>query len=409
MGHGLTSSDTLFSVLKAPWHGVGVVLDREPASVAEALTLAGLDWTVRKDPVFQQRPDRPGGFVAIPDAFATVRADTGAVLGVVGERYRVAQNVEAVRFLDSLIGSDLHFETAGSLHAGRRVWALARLPKHINVGGDPTAMHVLVTNSHDGSSAVQAAVTPVRVVCQNTLTWGLSRAKRTNSIRHTEQLQTRLIEARRVLELTVDYAQQFKALGDELALAPFGERQLQKVLDELWPCGLGAEGRQEHRANDPAVALHRRRLALAVVLDVAQELRGGVGERRARADEARQGAAPRLLERFAQPVLGEALGEVAGGRTAPARPRRAAPSIFWTCRSEPVRYFAYQTGPRLRSTRKTCPEGRTALSNAGIRALILAPSRDVLGTRYAFVSESRREETAAFGAISPSRRADSNR
>jgi hypothetical protein len=77
------------------------------------------------------------------------------------------------------------------------------------------------------------------VVCQNILTWGLSRARRTYSIRHTEKLQTRLIEARRVLELTVDYARQFKQLGDELALQPFTDRQLRRVLDELWPSGVG--------------------------------------------------------------------------------------------------------------------------------------------------------------------------
>src|SRR5206468_3220585 len=133
----------------------------------------------------------------------------------------------------------LHFEAAGSLHGGRRIWALARLPEHIEVGGDPTGVHVLVTNSHDGSSAVQAAVTPVRVVCQNTLAWGLRRARRTYSIRHTEAVRTRLIEARRVLELTVDYAKQFKQLGDALALAPFSDRQLRSVLDELWPSGPG--------------------------------------------------------------------------------------------------------------------------------------------------------------------------
>src|SRR5439155_1483381 len=83
------------------------------------------------------------------------------------------QNVDALRFLDGLIGSSLHFETAGSLYGGRRVWALARLPEHVEVGGDPTGVHVLITNSHDGSSAVQAAVTPVRVVGQTTLDWGL--------------------------------------------------------------------------------------------------------------------------------------------------------------------------------------------------------------------------------------------
>ena len=67
----------------------------------------------------------------------------------------------------------MHFETAGSLHGGRRVWVLAKLPEHIEVGGDPVRPYVLLMNSHDGSTAVVAASTPIRVVCQNTLNWGL--------------------------------------------------------------------------------------------------------------------------------------------------------------------------------------------------------------------------------------------
>jgi phage/plasmid-like protein (TIGR03299 family) len=84
---------------------------------------------------------------------------------------------------------------------------------------------------------VIAATTPVRVVCQNTLNWALDRAKQRFSIRHTEQITRRVHEARRVLELSVDYYKQFKAIGDQLASEHCSERQLQKVLDQLYPSG----------------------------------------------------------------------------------------------------------------------------------------------------------------------------
>jgi Domain of unknown function (DUF932) len=111
------------------------------------------------------------------------------VLGVVGDRYRIVQNDEAFQFVDQLIGSAMHFETAGRLHGGRQVWVLARLPEHIEVGGDPVRCYVLLLNSHDGTTAVVAASTPVRVVCQNTLNWALTRAHQRYSIRHTEKIR----------------------------------------------------------------------------------------------------------------------------------------------------------------------------------------------------------------------------
>jgi phage/plasmid-like protein (TIGR03299 family) len=139
------------------------------------------------------------------------------VLGIVGERYRIVQNHEAFAFVDQLLGSAIHFETAGSLHGGRRVWVLATLPEHVEVGGDPVRPYVLLMNSHDGSTAVIAATTPIRVVCQNTLNWGLRNARQKFSIRHTEAVTQRVHEARRVLELSIDYYEQFKRYGDELA------------------------------------------------------------------------------------------------------------------------------------------------------------------------------------------------
>jgi phage/plasmid-like protein (TIGR03299 family) len=159
------------------------------------------------------------------------------------------QNVEAFEFLDAVLGSELCFETAGSIWAGRRVWVLARIPEFITVGGDETAQYVFIANGHDGSLAVTAAVTPIRIVCNNTLTYALSKAElrdakllkdgappQTVKFRHTTNVTERWEEARKVMQLTVDYNARFKELGDTLASQPLPENRFRKaVLEDLFP------------------------------------------------------------------------------------------------------------------------------------------------------------------------------
>lgn len=244
MPAGITRSDSMFSVRETPWHELGAVLDQPPATIAEAIQASGLSWRVGREPIAIDRGQAATvddwwqpRWQEIPGYYAPIRQDTQAVLGIVGERYRILQNHQAFEFIDQLLGSRLHFETAGSLGGGRRVWVLARLPEHIEIGGDPVKPYVLLMNSHDGSTAVTAATTPVRVVCQNTLNWALDRARQRFSIRHTEQISRRVNEARRVLELSIDYYQQFQATGNRLASQRCTERQLRRVLDELYPSG----------------------------------------------------------------------------------------------------------------------------------------------------------------------------
>ena len=172
---------------------------------------------------------------------ANLREDTGEVLGIVSDEYEVVDNRDAFRFLDALIGSELHFETAGSLWGGRRVWCLARLPEYVELGGDLSAIYIYVANSHDGSMAVTAAVTPIRIVCANTLGAALRQAEhgvsaqRTFRFRHTGNLQAKFAEARQVLGMTINYQEQFKALADRLALEPISEPALERrVLRHLW-------------------------------------------------------------------------------------------------------------------------------------------------------------------------------
>jgi phage/plasmid-like protein (TIGR03299 family) len=234
----------MFSVRETPWHGLGAVLDRPPTTIAEAIELSGLGWRVEREPIAVDRGD-----VATVESiweprceqivgwWANVRQDTRQVLGIVGDRYRIVQNVEAFQFVDQLLGSSMHFETAGSLNGGRRVWVLARLPEHIDVGGDPVRPYALLMNSHDGSTAIVVASTPVRVVCMNTLNLSLTRARQRYSIRHTEKVREHVHHARRVLDMSVDYYRQFKQLGDQLASEQITEARLRRVLQELYPSG----------------------------------------------------------------------------------------------------------------------------------------------------------------------------
>ncbi len=187
------------------------------------------------------------------------------MLGIVSDEYEVVDNRDAFRFLDALIGSELHFETAGSLWGGRRVWCLARLPEYIELGGDLSATYVYVANSHDGSMAVTAAVTPIRIVCANTLGAALrqaehgANAQRTFRFRHTGNLQTKFAEARQVLGMTIDYEKQFKALADRLALEPITETALERrVLRHLWVIDedTGPARPRQPRAGDRARARH---------------------------------------------------------------------------------------------------------------------------------------------------------
>lgn len=253
MPAGITRTDSMFSVREMPWHGLGAVLDTYPSSVDDALDKAGLGWRVSSgDVLIVKRPEWVDDFGVTQPAElapaqmadgttykANIREDTGDLIGIVQSGYTVVDNRDAFRFLDALINGDMYFETAGSLSGGRRVWVLARLPEYVEVGGDQVATYVYVANSHDGSMAVTAAVTPVRIVCANTLGAALRAAdrnpRRVFRFRHSGDLTAKYEEARQVMNLTVNYEKQFKVVGDKLAAERFTSRQFEKTLKQIFP------------------------------------------------------------------------------------------------------------------------------------------------------------------------------
>jgi phage/plasmid-like protein (TIGR03299 family) len=181
---------SMFYVNEVPWHGLGTRLSG-PATAAEAIKAAKLDWTVAKVPLYAVQGETS---VRVPDAYGVIREDLWGqpacpVLGIVGKHYTPLQNAEAFTFFDPIVGQNAAiYHTAGAIRDGERIWLLAKLPSQIVVVGDDVAdKYLLLSNSHDGGSAVQVKFTPVRVVCNNTLTLALSSGP-TIRVAHTRNM-----------------------------------------------------------------------------------------------------------------------------------------------------------------------------------------------------------------------------
>ena len=200
-----------FASLREPaWHGLGTILDHEvgTAEMLEVAHLAG--WNVRLEDV-----DLPGR--SHKNYFAVTRTnpfDKGPdVLGVVGQRYQALQNEDLFAFADNMLDGG-RWETAGSIKNGTVVFGSLALDREVVLDesgvGDKINTYLLVHTSHDGSLAVQASVTPVRVVCQNTLNYAMAGVKQSYKIRHTSTVNGKVQAAREALGLANAYLDEFE-------------------------------------------------------------------------------------------------------------------------------------------------------------------------------------------------------
>jgi phage/plasmid-like protein (TIGR03299 family) len=180
---------------KAPWHGLGTSIpDDKKISVREAIVAAKLDWQVELRHVFTDNPG--GGESGVLNYYAVCRVSDNAFLGMVGPDYTPLQNEQALEWFQPFLDAkEATLETAGSLKGGRHVWALARIRDgNMDVGkNDPVSHYILLSNAHDGSVAVRVGFTPIRVVCNNTLTLALgSKASQLLRVRHSLNLHVNL-------------------------------------------------------------------------------------------------------------------------------------------------------------------------------------------------------------------------
>lgn len=220
--------ETMFYTRTKPWHGLGTMVMEAPTSKA-ALELAGLDWQVI------QKELKTADGIPVTGFKANVRNTDEQVLGVVTDRYQIVQNEEAFAFTDALLGEGVTYETAGSLQNGRRTWILAKLPQRYIISGDEITPYLVFMNSHDGTGAIKAAMTPIRVVCQNTLNLALNTAKRSWSTNHTGDIKGKMEDARYTLLYADKYMAELGKVIDALNQKKLSDRQVYEYIDELFP------------------------------------------------------------------------------------------------------------------------------------------------------------------------------
>lgn len=231
--------ESMFYVRVAPWHGLGVCVD-EALNSHDALEKSGLNWMVEQQPILTD------GYT-IPGYKANVRQSDGKVLGVVTDRYKVVQNHEAFAFTDALLGEGVKYETAGSLNDGRRIWLLAKLPDRYIMEGEQIDPYLVFSSSHDGSGAIKVCMTPIRVVCQNTLNIALSTARRTWSTIHVGDLAAKMEEAHNTLLLAEKYMGRLGTEFSRLSKIKLSDSKVMEYIDLLLP--MDEQPTETHRKN----------------------------------------------------------------------------------------------------------------------------------------------------------------
>ena len=223
------------------WHKLAnVTFDQdEHVTTAQMLDSALLSgWDVRLEPV--QLPD---GYRTTKDSFMVVRDnpfDQGTdVLSIVGERYHTYQNEQLFAFGDNLLEGGGEWESAGSIKGGRTVFGSMTIGDDIVLDPEGSAdrihKYLLLTTSHDGSSAIQAMTTPVRVVCQNTLNMALAGAKQSYKVRHTATAEGRVDQARKALSISFKHLEVFEAQARDLYETAITDKQFADIVQALYP------------------------------------------------------------------------------------------------------------------------------------------------------------------------------
>jgi hypothetical protein len=228
------------------WHSFANKVFNQDENITTQQMLDGAklsNWNVQLESVSDLLADN---YTSVTENFLVTRdnpytAGQKDVLSVVGARYKTVQNEELFSFADNLHdgNSDVYWESAGSLKNGRVVFGTMSIPRTIVLDpkgvNDETKLYLIVYTSHDGSVAVQSAITPVRVMCQNTLNLAMRQAKQSFKIRHTQTVEGKIAIARETLGLTFAYADEFEKQAQELFSIEVTNAKFSEIINKMYP------------------------------------------------------------------------------------------------------------------------------------------------------------------------------
>jgi len=243
-------------VRKEAWVQAGTAVNAGSAS--EAAQQAGLDWTVELSSMFTERKTVVSPYetltqkLDIPRRQAVVkRTENGeSVIGVVGDKYKIVQNMEVFSALDTLVDSgDARYTAAGEYNGGSNIWMVMELPAGVQVANDPHAAFLLVQSSHDGSCAVRIRPIIERLFCSNQIN-RIIKGKNTNAftyvMKHTTNSKLSVSDIRNITQLTYSSIAEYEAVASNLLERKVNERDVKNIFKSVWALPTTVEETPEH-------------------------------------------------------------------------------------------------------------------------------------------------------------------
>ena len=221
----------------------------EATSAASAATQAGLNWTVRTGELqavstpltIDEHGVTPATYIDVPKKQAIVREDNNTVIGIVGTKYKMVQNMEVFNALDTLVDSgDARYTAAGEFNGGSNIWMLLELPQGIEVANDPHTAFLLVKTSHDGSSSVVIKPVIERLFCANQVNGLISNSGKkyneyTYRMTHTTNQELSVKDIRNITNLTYTAIADYELVANNLLRKPMTREQTVNFFKRVWP------------------------------------------------------------------------------------------------------------------------------------------------------------------------------
>ena len=260
--------ETMAYAGKVPWHGLGEKVE-DNLTPEEMLVKAGLDWSVSKRPMyFADKPNTwdlndpraEAKLLRASEHYAIVRDTDNRVLSHCGEGFVPFQNHETMSFFKKFTkAGQMQMDTAGSLSNGERIWGLAKIKKGFKLaGGDEIEGYLLMANSHKVGSAMTIMFTPIRVVCNNTITLALNTEGLTGKFRvlHLQMFDEEIMRsAEQALGISGEQMKQFTEQAEFLASKKATEEKVNTFIAELFQKNLLVE-RAKHNNPKSLPPLH---------------------------------------------------------------------------------------------------------------------------------------------------------
>lgn len=223
----------------ASWASIGTTINS--TAVDDALTKANLNYEVAKETLYL------ADGTSIPEMVATTYTTTNSkgevskhILGTVGEKYEVVQNRDGFAFVD-YISDGLKFVKGGMTHTGM-IYLIAELPE-VDILGDGFKPYVIFRNSFNGKYQLSAAITPLRVVCQNQFNFAFKHVENTINIRHSARAYDRMEEAKYVLQGVAQYMGKLNEIAKQFAGIKLNKTETEIAVNMLFPTPDNADER----------------------------------------------------------------------------------------------------------------------------------------------------------------------